>query len=67
MSMWEILDIAPTVDEKEIRRAYARQVKNIALIVTLRNISNYVKLLKKQNNMRCTLIFMTVRTMMTNL
>ncbi|WP_419210255.1 J domain-containing protein [Providencia manganoxydans] len=27
MSMWEILDIAPTVDEKEIRRAYARQVK----------------------------------------
>lgn len=27
MSMWEILDITPTVDEKEIRRAYARQVK----------------------------------------
>lgn len=27
MSMWEILNISPTVDEKEIRRAYARQVK----------------------------------------
>jgi hypothetical protein len=33
MSIWQTLDIAPTEDESEIRRAYARQLK-IVLIPT---------------------------------
>lgn len=48
MSIWQTLGITQTNDEKEIRRAYARQVKNIDPIATLKSINNYVKLLRRQ-------------------
>ncbi|MEX6367977.1 hypothetical protein AB6F62_07670 [Providencia huaxiensis] len=40
MDMWQILGIPFTHDEKEIRRAYAKQLKNIDPILIQKSISS---------------------------